>query len=292
MVVKMKIIHEIETTYAECIDNPLRFKPIRDSWVVYHGTSSVFEQEIEDRGLEPFNRLFDPQDVDRVRGAFDNLGWYGAADSGYMFLASYSRDRHRGDRQNVYCCSYPNASLLFSTREFAGGETARQLRKAFRDLERLVSTPDLRDAVRRRLAAHPRDCGVDRDPDEVLASVSTLLIEPGPLRDKLECLVADHKYGVVYAVQLRMEQHLPFLVSDNATDLGCRIPIHPDRLVGKARIRNERPDDADSVSVYSDPKVLSTLENAWTPFGMIPLYRARQAALLKELETKYCPVDY
>src|ERR1035441_10994885 len=108
MVVKMKIIHEIETTYAECIDNPLRFKPIRDSWVVYHGTSSVFEQEIEDRGLEPFNRLFDPQDVDRVRGAFDNLGWYGAADSGYMFLASYSRDRHRGDRQNVYCCSYPD----------------------------------------------------------------------------------------------------------------------------------------------------------------------------------------
>ena len=83
--------------------------------VVYHGTSSVFEQDIEDRGLEPFNRLFDPRDVDRVREAFENLRWYGSADSGYMFLASYSRERHRGDRQCVYCCSYPNASLLFST---------------------------------------------------------------------------------------------------------------------------------------------------------------------------------
>jgi hypothetical protein len=285
----MRIIHELETTYAECRHNHLRFEPIRDSWVIYHGTSSVFEQDIEDRGLEPFNRLFDPRDVDRVRGAFDNLGWFGSADSGYMFLAGYSRDRHRGDRQCVYCCSYPNASLLFSTRGFAGGETARNLRQAFRELERLVSTPDLRDAVRRRLASNPSARRVDRDPDEVLASVSTLLTELGPLRDKLERLVVDHKYGIVYAVQL-LREHLPFLVSDNATDLGCRIPIHPDRLVGRARIHDERSEDADCV--YSDPEVLSIIENAWTPFGMIRLYRERQAALLKELETKYCPADY
>ena len=289
MVVKMRIIHEIETAYAECRHNHLRFERIRDSWVVYHGTSSVFEQDIEDRGLEPFNRLFDPRDVDRVRDAFHDLGWYGSADSGYMFLASYSRDRHRGDGQCVYCCSYPNAGLLFSTREFAGGETARQLRKAFRELERLVSTPDLRDIVRRRLADNPRNRGVNRDPDAALASVSTLLTELAPLRDKLERLVADHKYGIDYAVQLQRE-YLPFLVSDNGTDLGCRIPIHPDRLVGRARIHDERPEDADCV--YSDPEVLSIIENEWTPFGMIRLYRERQAALLKELETKYCPADY
>jgi hypothetical protein len=289
MVMKMRVIHDLETTYAECRNDHLRFGPIRDSWVVYHGTSSVFEQDIEDRGLEPFNRLFDPRDVDRVRDAFHNLGWYGSADSGYVFLASYSRDRHRGDRQCVYCCSSPDAGLLFSTREFAGGETARQLRKAFRELERLVSTPDLCDAVRRRLVANPRARGVDCDPDEVLASVSTLLTELGPRRDNLERLVADHKYGVVYAVQLQRE-HLPFLVSDNATDLGCRIPIHPDRLVGRARIHDERPEDADCV--YSDPEVLSVIEDAWTPFGMIPLFRKRQAALLKELEAKYCPADY
>jgi hypothetical protein len=128
-----------------------------------------------------------------------------------------------------------------------------------------------------------------RDPDEVLASASTLLTDLGHLRDKLERLVADHKYGVVYAVQLQRE-HLPFLVSDTATDLGCRIPIHPDRLVGRARIHDESPEDADCV--YSDPEVLSTIENAWIPFGMIPLYRERQTALLKELEAKYCPEGY
>jgi hypothetical protein len=289
MAVRMKIVHELETTYAECRNNHLRFKPIRDSWVVYHGTSSVFEQDIEDRGLEPFNRLFDPRDVDRVRNAFENLGWYGSADSGYIFLASYSRERHRGDRQSVYCCSCPNASLLFSTRGFAGGETARQLRKAFRELERLVSTADLRDAVRRGLAANSRARGIDRDPDEVLASVSTLLTELGPLRDRLERFVANHKYGVVYAVQLLWE-HLPFLVSNGTTDLGCRISINPDRLVGRARIHDERPEDADCV--YTDPEVLSIMDNPWTPFGMIPLYSERQAALLKELETKYCPAGY
>jgi hypothetical protein len=283
----MRIIHEIETTYAECASKHLRFERIRDPWVVYHGTSSVFEQDIEDHGLEPFNRLFDPRDVDRVRDAFENLGWYGSGDSGYIVLASYSRDRHRGDRQGVYCCSYPNGSLLFSTRGFAGGETALQMRKAFRELERLVSTPRLRDEVRRRLAANPRVHG--RDPDDVLASVSALLTELGTLRDKLERLVAGHRYGVVYAVQLRTE-HLPFLVPDHGTDLGCRIPIHPDRLVGRARIHDERLEDADCV--YSDPDVLSTIENPWTPSGMIPLYRERQAALLEELESKYCPADY
>jgi hypothetical protein len=285
----MRIIHEIEATYAECRSNHLRFEPIRDSWVVYHGTSSVFEQDIEDRGLEPFNRLFDPRDVDRVRDAFGSLGWYGSADSGCEVLASYSRNRHRGDRQCAYCCSYPNASLLFSTRGFAGGETARQLRKAFRGLDRLLGTPDLREAVRRQLAASPRAPGVGRDPDEALASVSTLLTELGPLWSKLERLVADHKYGVVYAVQL-LREHLPFLLSDNPTDLGCRIPIHPDRLVGRARIHDERPEEADCV--YSDPEVLSTISNPWTPFGAIPLYRKREAALLKELETKYCLADY
>jgi hypothetical protein len=277
----MRIIHELETTYAECATNHLRFARIRDPWVVYHGTSSVFEQDIEDRGLEPFNRLFDPRDVDRVRDAFDSLGWYGSADSGYSVLASYSRERHRGDRQYLYCSSYPNASLLFSTRGFAGGETARQVRKAFRELERLLSTPGLRGDVRRRLAANPHARG--RDPDDVLASVSTLLIELAPFKDKLERLVADHKYGVVYAVQL-LTEHLPFLVPAGATDLGCRIPIHPDRLVGRARIHDERPEDADCV--YSDPTVLSLMEDSRTPFGMIPLYRERQAALLKELESK------
>lgn len=179
--------------------------------------------------------------MDRVRDAFEKLGWYGSADSGYIILRSYSRERHRGDRQCVYCCSSPNASLLFSTRGFAGGETARQMRKALRQLERLVSTPDLRDGVRRRLAADPHARG--RDPDDVLASVSILLTELAPLRDKLERLVADHKYGVVYAVQL-LREHLPFLVSDNATDLACRIPIHH-RLVGRALIHDERPEDAD-----------------------------------------------
>jgi hypothetical protein len=283
MVVRMRIIHELETTYAACRADHLKFKPIRDSWVVYHGTSSVFEKDIEDRGLEPFNRLFDARDVDRIRDAFDNLGWYGSADSGYIFLASYSRERHRGDRQCVYCCSYPNASLLFSTRGFAGGETARQLRKAFRELERFGSTPDLRDAVRRRLAANNLTHGVNRDPDEVLASVSTLLKKLGPLRDKLERLVANHKYGVVYAVQL-LREHLPFLVSNGTTDLGCRIPINPDRLVGRARIYDERSEDADCV--YTDPNVLSIMDNPSTPFGMIRLYSERQAALLNELARK------
>jgi hypothetical protein len=152
-----------------------------------------------------------------------------------------------------------------------------------------MTTPSIRDTVRRRLAANPPARGVARDPDEVLASVGSLLTELSALRDKLERLVADHKYGVVYAVQL-LREYLPFLVSDNATDLGCRIPIHPDRLVGRARINDERPEDFDCV--YSDPEVLSTIENPWTPFGMISLYRERQAALLKELETEYCPADY
>src|SRR5581483_851828 len=150
---RMKIIHEIETTYDECSRTPLVFRRIRDSWVVYHGTSSVFEQDIEDRGLEPFNRIFDPRDLDRVRSAFENLGWFGSGDSGYAFLASYSHQRHRGDRQGVYCCSQPNAALLFSTRGFAGGETARQLRKAFSELDRLLNTPELCASVRQRLAA-------------------------------------------------------------------------------------------------------------------------------------------
>lgn len=127
----MRIIHELDTTYKECRNRHLSFDQIQDPWVVYHGTGSVFEKDIEDR--------------------------------------------------------------------------------------------DLCAAVRRRLAENRRAGGVTGDPDEVLASVHSLLAEMAPLRTKLESFVANHQYGVVYAVQLLWEEHLPFLVPDGTTDLRCRI---------------------------------------------------------------------
>jgi len=130
---------------------PFQSTFINDGSIAYHGTSSAAEIAIEKSGFQWNDTVYSRSDIEAVANVFRQLGWAGWSRGGFPVLGSFSTGdfRHLGDsdQKPIFFSAASKRALLYASRDWAGGETARALRIAFEDLDAFLNSQDFRRKV-------------------------------------------------------------------------------------------------------------------------------------------------
>ena len=226
-------LQECETLFESDID--------QDPWVQYHATSSVYEERIDAEGLQWTSNVFSAADGLDVIRVFRSMNWGGTHKGGYVVLGSFSLADFQGeDFKPIYFRENSLHSLPYATRNFAGGETARALRYAIRDLESYLAEKSVRDQHlhKQRHNAISLASGSAVPGRVVRVNLNWLeekIEQFRPLRERCDALKENYEYGVVYAVRFARKD-IPALSYSSSMGLRCDAPIPPEKIVGKVRI--------------------------------------------------------
>lgn len=115
----------------------------KDDWIVYHGTSSLYEFEIDSSGFRPSSHIAGKEEVQAVVSVYERMNWAGAHGGGFPVLKAFSLEHDLADPRgkHVYFAESSCRASLYAMRDFAGGECARALRHALRDLQEYLEYP-------------------------------------------------------------------------------------------------------------------------------------------------------
>jgi hypothetical protein len=142
-------MHVREYSISEATTGKCLFSGIFDSdlWVGFHGTSNHAVEAIERHGFHWQEATYSREEVDCLLQVFDALFWEGSAE-GRGVLATFTQsDFAAGDSERqkaVFFGESSYRSLLYSKPDWAGGESTRAIRRAFKDLDDFLATPSLR----------------------------------------------------------------------------------------------------------------------------------------------------
>ncbi len=224
----------LKTFFPEAID--------KDNWVLFHATSSIAEPLIDSEGLRWMESSCSFDDVLKIVRIFKSMNWPGHDTGGYGVLVSFTLigDFRGSCTKPVYFREASRMTLLYTTRDFAGGETVRAARRAIRDLERYLNDKTVSEEHYQK---QRRDCIRDVSAGYLPTSVIRVKLDwladqvrhLSSVRDRCEAFDSGHAHGVVYAVRF-LPSDLPHLEYCSSMGIRCAMPIPPERFVGKARI--------------------------------------------------------
>ena len=248
-------LRECDTLFESDID--------QDPWVHYHATSSLYEDRIDAEGLRWTSNVFSAANILDVIRVFRSMNWCGVHTDGYAVLHPFSLlgDFQGKDFKPIYFREDSLHSLLYAERDFAGGESARALRYAIRDLERYLAEESVRAQHLHKqrcnaisLASQGAVPGrvVRVDLDWLEEKIKRLR----PLRERCDALKENYEHGVVYAVRFARKD-IPALSYSNYMGLRCYAPIPPEKIVGKVRIF------VDDVNLLRDSGIEFYPKNRW-----------------------------
>lgn len=171
------------------------------------------------------------------------MAWLGEDHGGYMVLKAYSlgHDMRDSKRSIVFFAETGNRAILYASRNFAGGEKLRALRKCFADLQNYLDDAGLRERhwsgmQARRDEMHsmgvPEGADGNPSPEIDLAWLRRELARHSEIRDTAESASEQFENGVVYAVRM-MPDDLPELKWNNAMGIEALQTIPPSRIIGK-----------------------------------------------------------
>lgn len=214
-----------------------------DPWVLYHGTSSLYEAQIDARGLTSASALFTKADVEKVLDVFRRLRWSGSSGRSRAVLEPYSAnyDLSQARGRPIYLTEDAARAVRYATKQLAGGEIASTIRCCFAELGEYLADPEVRkehlayqeldwnDAIStgRALPHPPTECD--------LGGLAADLESLGELRERAARLFREHEYGLVYAVRI-MDAQVPDLGGRLGMGIMAFKPLGPDGLVAKARV--------------------------------------------------------
>ena len=231
----------------------------KEDWVFFHGTSSIMENVIDTKGLYWSNTGIGKAEVQMVLDIFNEMGWTGISGGGYCVLQPFTMKHDFGDKNEkpIYLAEHSHRAILFTLREYAGGETQRSIRHCFNNLEKYRAD----SAVRSR---HEEDQinniklfdlyykdrpeeGMTEEELEVKKKMKLKLnkVDLHWLDNKLRSIqyikdtcfqsLDEYKYGLVYAIKLNKE-NLEGVSYHNAMGIKCLMRLPSDSIIGKVVI--------------------------------------------------------
>ena len=214
-----------------------------DPWIIYHGTSCFNEEGIERDGFI-WKAGNTPREVlSRVVDIFEKMQWAGLDSSSLAILKPYSLQHDFDERyvSPVYFAETSRRALLYATRDFAGGEKLRSLRKSFEHLQRYLDDPLIRQDHMQYLQ-HEYDY-LERNGAYMPAYSKPVQVNLEWLSHELDTMeqisiaakVAydEHEYGVVYAIKLG-QQDVEKLTYHNSMGIKATCCIDPGKIEAKA----------------------------------------------------------
>ena len=212
-----------------------------DPWIIYHGTSSIFENDIEINGLHWKAANYDKSDVESVVRIFDFMSWSGHSGGGYPVLYPFSlkNDFSASTKKPIFLAESSLRAIWFSTRDNAGGETARAIRYALADLQEYISSEELRETHMSYLQ-HDFEIGaIHSPPSEInLEWLSDELKKLEGLKTRCQEAFENHKFGIVYAIKFN-EGDLGMFEYSPSAGISTNSIIPPERIAAKIHIPKE-----------------------------------------------------
>lgn len=116
-----------------------------DPWVIFHGTSASNSESIEKQGFTFDRHPLTHADIIRINDVFAAMRWAGNDPGGYPVLSGFSsNDFAAGSVSPIFFTEHPARALLYATRDFAGGEKLRAVRRAIQSLKQYLSDESAR----------------------------------------------------------------------------------------------------------------------------------------------------
>lgn len=108
-----------------------------DPFVVFHGTSGFNAASIEATGFYFPSSALSREKFERVSRIYEMIKWSGLHRGGYAVLKPFSmnHDFGEGAQSPIFFGDSSHQSLLYASRDFAGGEKLRALRISIGDLD-------------------------------------------------------------------------------------------------------------------------------------------------------------
>jgi hypothetical protein len=235
---------------------------VSGDWIAFHGTSSVNENEIDNTGILG-SQISTEKEIADLVSIYRSMNWPGRSSGGFGVLASFTWQRTIGvPVRPVYLSHYAERCLLYSTKGYAGGETARAIRIALEDLVDYTKNEDLRQ----------EHYNVQRYECEDLVSKNAIptpviqvnlnwlrskLAELQPLRDKAGNLRNQYRWGVVYAVRFSPDD-LQWLADGGSEGVQGFGVIPPEKIAAKARVYNLTEEIAMRRKLAADTRLLKS----------------------------------
>ena len=216
-----------------------------DPLVLYHGTSSSYESNIDTRGLLPGKSLFDVKDLVEIVKIFADMGWAGINTGSLGTLKPFSVDHDFAQvgGKPLFLAESARRAASYASLDYAGGEIARSVRNCFDDLwayldDSSVSDDHMREmqeavAFCKRMGAAPHPV-----PIITMEEIRARLIALEDVRSVALQIEMAHTYGVVYAVKFNVSD---LAASKISLSMGvmCADPIPLEKIVGKTFIPND-----------------------------------------------------
>lgn len=213
-----------------------------DPMVAYHGTSSVFEDQIDSEGLRRTASLVTKEEITQLTSIFEDMQWCGISGGGYPVLKPFSLDFdfRRGHQKPVFLAESSYRALLYACYDWCGGETARAVRYCLADLRRYLASAEVRDEhletlwyeynelekCHALLPARPRPVN--------LLWLKREMERLSRLAERVDSVVSRHTHGVVYAVKFSEAEAALIL---NSGSMGIEVnSISSRQLISKVRV--------------------------------------------------------
>jgi len=204
------VFKTVEITNQYDVTYPLDRNIYENRRIVYHGTSSIFTEEIEKNGWGLNKQPYDIDDIKFVCEAYESIDYEGS--SGYAIIRSWTL----GDN-NFYIGKKPGyfSQNYWIARDYAipqGGETISGLIYAINDYFDLIRNPERcfkhKEKLQKKLSRFPPgvkyhdtllQCLKRLDDDTYFNKISEKLKD---IKNKYEGLIKNH-YPVVYALKVK-----------------------------------------------------------------------------------------
>jgi hypothetical protein len=221
----------------------------KDDWILYHGTSGRHAESIESNGVGIDGDSSLRDDIARIVSVFERMNWCGVNTGGYAVLASFSKhDLREETRHPAFLAETSNRALLYASRDFAGGEKLRGIRRALDDLANYLADAEVRaEHMRSQKRVFDEYSGWPHLPPEIealrprepdLEMLERELASFSVVRAHASDAISSFQFGVVYALRIKRED-LPRLRSTQSMGVEAMEPISPRRIVAKVIVPPE-----------------------------------------------------
>ena len=111
-------------------------------WVLFHGTTNVFANNIERQGFKWTDDLYSKENIKEVVSIFKSMDWRGFGGDAYNALANFTltNDFARGNNKPIFFTGEPEMAIGYTNEFRVGGETAGCLKYAIENLQTFLES--------------------------------------------------------------------------------------------------------------------------------------------------------
>lgn len=291
---------EIFDYYPSKMDRKARIFPdhIRDDpWVLFHGTSSCWENQIDSKGLDSGHLPVTLDNLRKLLGVFKSMNWRSASGVGELCAWSFPPDvAEVQEKRSIFLTCVPELAAHYSGRNAAGGEVSQMVRVGLQSLRTFIRDKEVRaEHLIFQLQEYEEALGKGRHTPILQVRqkwVRSKLLELQPLEQRLSEFLKAHKYGLVYALRFEPgDSAWVFVLSD--TYIAER-SIPASRIIAKARIHGKECDHLDRWPTrhYGDDLNLSSIEGMASANQKLRVSEVNSGQSCKaDSEWDFAPID-